>query len=112
MAVPRTVSLFVILVAILGLSAQTSFALNTITHSRATLVTSNTKFAFTIDGEIDIEPPTVPLKIYDAILLGNAFGSRPGDPNWNPKFDFNGDGVINILDAIIFAIHFEDPNFI
>jgi len=42
----------------------------------------------------------------DAILLGAAFGSTPGSPNWNPNADLNGDLVINFLDAIILGANF------
>jgi hypothetical protein len=49
------------------------------------------------DGVVDI---------FDAIIFSDAFGSKPGDPNWNPYADFNGDGVIDIYDAITFASHF------
>jgi len=46
------------------------------------------------DGTVDI---------YDAILLANAYNSKPGDPNWNVAADINGDNVIDIYDAIMLA---------
>jgi hypothetical protein len=49
------------------------------------------------DGVVDI---------YDALLASTAFGSKPGDPNWNPAADLNGDGIIDIYDMIILAGHF------
>ena len=48
------------------------------------------------------------VNILDAILLANAFGSKPGDPNWNPNADLNNDDIVNILDAIILANHFGE----
>lgn len=42
----------------------------------------------------------------DAGILGNAFLAAPGSSNWNPNADINGDGVANILDAIILANNF------
>jgi PKD repeat protein len=42
----------------------------------------------------------------DAILLGAAFGSQPGDPNWDQRCDLNGDNIINFLDAIILGSNF------
>jgi len=42
----------------------------------------------------------------DAILLGAAFGSQPGDPNWNPNADINGDNIVNFKDAIILGANF------
>ena len=36
----------------------------------------------------------------DKALVEAAFGSRPGDPRWNPDCDFNQDGVITISDTL------------
>ncbi len=44
--------------------------------------------------------------IYDAILLGLAFGSSPGEPGWNVRCDFNRDGIVDIFDAIILGNNF------
>jgi rhodanese-related sulfurtransferase len=49
------------------------------------------------DGTVDI---------YDAIMLANAYNSRPGDPNWNATADINNDGTIDIYDAIILASNY------
>jgi len=49
------------------------------------------------DGIVDIS---------DAILAAKAFGSHPGDPNWNPAADLNGDGVVDIFDIIILCSNF------
>jgi hypothetical protein len=46
------------------------------------------------------------VNILDAILLANAFTSKPGSSNWNPSADLNGDGAVNILDAILLANNF------
>jgi len=47
----------------------------------------------------------------DAILLGAAFTSKPGDPNWNPNTDINNDNTVNFKDAIILGANFgkTDP---
>jgi hypothetical protein len=34
----------------------------------------------------------------DIALVTAAFGSHPGDPNWNPAADVNSDGVVNMKD--------------
>jgi PKD repeat protein len=50
------------------------------------------------------------VNILDAILLSNAFNTKPGDQYWNPKADLNGDGTVNILDAIILSNDFGRTN--
>jgi parallel beta-helix repeat protein len=42
----------------------------------------------------------------DARILGDAFLATPGSSNWNPNADINGDGEVNILDAIILGSNF------
>ena len=54
-----------------------------------------------VDGDFDVD-------ILDAILLSNAFNSKPGEPAWSPNADINGDGSVNILDAIILSNHFNE----
>jgi hypothetical protein len=39
--------------------------------------------------------------------LAPAFGSAPGDPNWNPNADLDGDGFVGGFDLLF---HFA-PNF-
>jgi len=46
------------------------------------------------------------INILDSILLANAFGSKPGSPNWDPRADLNNDNAVNILDAIKLAGNF------
>jgi hypothetical protein len=62
------------------------------------------KITFTIkvpdinnDGFVDV---------YDLIIVSSAFGSTPGEPNWNPIADINGDNAVDIYDVIIIASNF------
>jgi len=43
---------------------------------------------------------------FDLGRLGLAFGSQPGDPNWDPDADLNGDGIVDGADLAIL-----DENF-
>jgi parallel beta-helix repeat protein len=42
----------------------------------------------------------------DVGILGNAFLATSESSNWNPNADINGDGQVNILDAIILSNNF------
>jgi hypothetical protein len=44
--------------------------------------------------------------ITDVVIAAIAFGSKPGDPNWNPLADLNQDGTINIQDLVIIRDNF------
>jgi PKD repeat protein len=47
---------------------------------------------------------TVNMKdIYIAIL---AFGTHPGDPEWDPRADLNQDGTVNMADIYIIILNF------
>jgi len=48
------------------------------------------------------------VNIQDILIAALAFGSRPGDPNWNPIADLDNNGIINILDLVTIAIHFGE----
>jgi len=41
------------------------------------------------------------IDILDVELIQEAWGSTPGDPNWNPDADLNQDGIVNMNDMII-----------
>jgi len=42
----------------------------------------------------------------DFVILGGAFGSKPGDPHWDPDADINQDGVVDDNDLIIFKANY------
>lgn len=44
------------------------------------------------NGQIDID---------DAVIIGLAWNSQPGAPNWDPRADLNQDEKVNILDVVI-----------
>ncbi len=51
-------------------------------------------------GDIDMDGDT---DVFDFAGLAAAFGSTPGDANWNPDADLNGDEVVDVFDFSIFA---------
>jgi hypothetical protein len=43
----------------------------------------------------------------DLVLLANAYGSKPGDPNWNPSADIAPPyGIIGLTDLVTVATHY------
>ena len=49
------------------------------------------------DGKVDI---------YDIVIVGLAFGAKPGDLNWDPRADVNLDGLVDIFDLVTVALNF------
>ena len=52
-----------------------------------------------LDGKVDIK---------DIAIVGAAFGSYPGHPNWNPIADVDNDGVVSVRDMALVAAHFGE----
>ncbi len=49
------------------------------------------------------------INILDILIAATAFGSEPGDPNWDPRADISEPwNVINILDIVKIAVHFGE----
>ena len=47
--------------------------------------------------------------IVDVVIVALAFGSRPGDGNWDPRADVAAEyGLIDIVDIVLVAIHFGE----
>ncbi len=72
------------------------------TYVRNLYITAGTPaLAGDIDADGDVDG-------HDLYLLQQAMNSEPGDDNWNPNADLNGDGVINAADIDLFAGYFGD----
>jgi hypothetical protein len=39
----------------------------------------------------------------DLVILAKAYGSKPGDANWNPDADINSNGRVSLVDLVIMA---------
>jgi hypothetical protein len=67
---------------------------------------ANTTNNVLVDGEVkvkiigDVNNDNV-VNINDLIAWDAAYGSRPGQPNWNPQADINGDGVVDKADGVL-----------
>jgi hypothetical protein len=67
--------------------------------------TMEERISITILGDLNCDRT---VNFLDATLLGSAFGSKPGDTNWNPDADIDGNNYVNYLDAIILGAHFGE----
>jgi hypothetical protein len=46
------------------------------------------------------------VSLADLVELARAYGSRPGDPNWDPNADIDHNGVVGLADLVILAQHY------
>jgi len=49
------------------------------------------------DGKVDI---------FDLTIIALAFGSKPGDPNWNPDADLDPNNIIDIFDLVLITLNY------
>jgi hypothetical protein len=61
------------------------------------LLHSRDGYVSTLVGDVN-DDETV--DVYDLFRLSRAFGSDPLKYNWNPRCDFNGDGVVDDSDLV------------
>ena len=53
-----------------------------------------------VDGDRDVD-------IYDVVKITGIYGSKRGDPQFNPNSDLDGDGEIKIYDVVICTSHYR-----
>jgi hypothetical protein len=46
------------------------------------------------------------VNLEDLVQLALAYGSKPGDPNWNPNADIDNSGTVGLSDLVILAQHY------
>jgi len=61
------------------------------------------KIAVTIPGDLNGD---FQVDLADLVLLAKAYGSRPGDPNWNSNADLACRGIIDLTDLVTLAMHY------
>ena len=68
-----------------------------------------------VQGTLKIDDPnTIPgdlnndgkVGLDDLVILTKAYGSKPGDQNWNPNADIKGNGKVDLADLTILATHY------
>ena len=48
------------------------------------------------------------IDVFDLVAVGMAFGSKPGDPNWDEETDLVQDNLIDIFDLVYIAMHYGE----
>lgn len=61
-------------------------------------------------GDIVVDSPDSVVDIFDIVVVALAFGSDPGQSNWNPNADINNDGIVDIFDIVVVALHFGETS--
>jgi hypothetical protein len=92
----------------------TGFAKNKYTISAcASVVPDETYIADNtfIDGTVKVTIPgdvdgNGSVQLADLVTVAKAYGSKPGDPNWNPNADVDGNTVVGLSDLVIVAKHY------
>jgi hypothetical protein len=46
------------------------------------------------------------VNLQDLVILADAYGTTPGDTNWNPNTDINNNGKVSLTDLVILALHY------
>jgi hypothetical protein len=70
-------------------------------------VTNSTHVTMTLGGDVNLDGK---VSLSDLVLLAKAYGSKPGNPTWNPACDFQGNGVIGLGDLVILAANYGKGN--
>jgi hypothetical protein len=62
----------------------------------------------TIPGDLD---GNFAVQLVDLVTLAKAYGSKPGEPNWNPNADLDDNHIIGLTDLVIMAKNYgkTDP---
>ncbi|NIV92547.1 hypothetical protein GWN42_07015 [candidate division KSB1 bacterium] len=76
----------------------------TYSHTTRTVRITGTK-AETIAGDVNDDGV---VDIFDVVSAALAFGTEPGDPQWNPFADMNGNGTIDIYDLVSIVRNFGE----
>jgi hypothetical protein len=61
------------------------------------------KISVTVPGDLDGD---FQVTLTDLTILAQAYGSRPGDPNWNSNADLALRGIIDLTDLVTLALHY------
>jgi len=87
-------------------NAANTMNITIITDSYNDQATHGFRIAGDLDGDVVLELGGA--RNDDMVLFNAAFGSTPGDANWNPEADFNNNGVVNTADRTFLSSRADD----
>jgi hypothetical protein len=70
---------------------------------QATVKKTKNRIAITIVADVNSDGG---VDVIDLLYLVDAFGSVPGDPNYNPDCDFNHDDSVDVVDLLMLVENF------
>ncbi len=66
-------------------------------------VTQSKQIHMILGGDINVDGK---VSLLDLVALAQAYGSKPGDHNWNSKADIDGNGVVGLTDLVVLAANY------
>jgi hypothetical protein len=88
----------------------TSYAKGNYTMSVVADVAPNETYTL-IEGWVTVTIPgdiegNFKVQLADLVSLAQAYGSQPGDPNWNANTDIDGNNIVGLSDLVTLANHY------
>jgi len=83
------------------LHPQGNYTVYVATEYFGTYANNSRTFNLSILGDIDGNGK---VDLSDLVTVALAYGSKPGDPHWNPEADVNKDNEVNLQDLVIVAM--------
>jgi hypothetical protein len=77
-----------------------NYTIYTTTKYMGSYAIQNKQIRVSIAGDINQDGY---VSLTDLVLLAKAYGSKPGEPAWNPNADLDGDGKVGLSDLVILA---------
>lgn len=72
-------------------------------NALASSLSASSSIVLTIPGDINGD---FKVSLQDLVSLASAYGSKPGDINWNPNADIDGSNAVGLADLVILAAHY------
>jgi hypothetical protein len=68
-------------------------------------LSAGSSVVLTIPGDLNGD---FKVSLPDLVILAQSYGSKAGDPNWNPNADIDNNGVVDLSDLVVLAQHYVE----